>query len=1422
MPPIARLLGLQPSLVRCRAPHFHVLICAVATLVFYGCGGGGGGSTPGGGGGSNSADYALTLSAASVSLASGSPQVVTVTVQGTNGFNGLVTGSVTGLPTGVLATPATFTINGSGSQQIQLSLTQAAQSGTTSVTVNTSSGALSHQTQFGLAVNAGPPGLSVSAPASITLDPGTQQLVEVKIAGTGGYSGQVSGTVTGLPVGVTVNSPTFTTSTGNSTFLYFTAASNASTSATVTITVTSGTYSASAQLPVSVVTTPDFQISVGNNSALILYQDSKSTIELTTAAYNGFSQPISFTFSGLPTGITVSPSSFTLQPGSTQRLTFTASFSAAITNDTKFTLTASGGGITRQVVFTLIVIAPSISLDIQPNSVSVPAGSMTSFRIQALIASFSPIGDTTVQFSNVPKGITLHPASLTFQRGGGVQSVLVEAGNDAASGTLTITASYGSVQKTATLPIKVGPSDSFTPMPRTTADNFVRTDSITPFTSFPPATYLIYHGATKRFFSTDAYLDRVNVIDSTTQTLVATLTVPGAFGIDQAPDGSVLYVGTMLGDLYVIDPVGLKVLKRYPSTAISPYGFAANAVYAMANGKLLLVSYFLVQAFSWIDGNGPIALWDPATNDITIFGGPSASDPERPVKPGCFERFQDVKLTNNRTRVMLSPVQSSEGSSYLCSLDPETGTSNWSAHLSGGSGGAFTAYALTSDGGTLYAFDGYGVHKLNAATLEELGSFPVTTRQALLDYPTMFLSRDDKKLFITDGAGKDVLDVYDTSSGQLIGWMPQLNLAAVGSYSHDSPLYQAMDANGVAAGVINAEGVGFIDSNAVHNLPIGSRFMQTQLSLPYGPLEGGTAESWLPSVWGIPVTPLGSIYFGGNAATDLGNNTFSGPSLFATTPAGKAGPVDVRTFSTDGGSQLIPEGFSYGPWILEAPTNYSTAEGGGPASLYGYGFAPPAYTSGATYLPAPLDLQVSIGGVGAPVTSYSPDPYRNLAYPFYFTAPPLPKTSLLYTIPAGTTGTTATISVSNASGSTTATTKLTYLPSVQQYPLDGQLVDGIYDPHRDVYYFSDVNRVRVFSLKQSAWLSPIDIPAAYGAYGPQRLWGLALSPDGSKLAVSDPGAIAIYIIDPDHPSSIQSFPYASQFFGDPITAEPAGLAITDAGTVYFVTFDLGGDGGRGYLFSLNPSTGKITEIMGDSGIGIPNYLPTEGPDPDSRLAITADGSRIYFNDDGELGYIDTAQGFFYALPNNAWAFSPGGYELVLAGNQTRLFGSGYLMDSNVNPIGLQALDLAQVLDATYVYGAALSADGNLLFQPGLQFIDVFDGQTGAFRARVALPMQLSANYRALVSNNRDNRLVAITGSGNGIAVVDLNSMPEPEPLPYFSVASSRVNPAAQQYRLRTARARQLSKTKSTMPVVHQRSRRLLPSRIVFATRAGIQ
>jgi hypothetical protein len=854
--------------------------------------------------------------------------------------------------------------------------------------------------------------------------------------------------------------------------------------------------------------------------------------------------------------------------------------------------------------------------------------------------------------------------------------------------------------------------------------------------------------------------------------LAGTLVIPGALGLDQAPDGSVVYVGTMTGDLYVVDPIHLTILKRYPSTAISQYGFQANAVFALADGKLILEDYYLPWPGGEIDW---MAVWDPTTNAISLLVGPNGATSPYPETTSCTVRPELVMLANNRTRVLMY----SGSHTQLCSLDPETGTWNLSA-------GAFgtnlpTAFALTADSNTLLAFDGININSFDATTLALKSSFPLVIPAAQQGQPnrTMFSSKDSKQLFITDGDGPGAMDVYDLGTGKMTGWIPQLVLPSDLPYSPEGPIYQAVSANGLEAGVIEGGGLGLLDTGAVHALPVGSLFTSSVLDLPSGPVNGGTATGWALGAPGVPA--FGGVYFGANAATGVEYNSSTGMS--AVSPPGNPGPVDVRVTSTDGGSQFLPDAFSYGPWVLESPTAYATAEGGGPASLFGYGFGPPWASNGSNLNAIPTDLHVSVGGVDAPVIWFNGSPYTEGPYTTephdsipatfdtFIVGPSLPSKGLIYKVPPHSAGTTASISVSNSSGSVIAEAQMTYLPTLQRYPVSGHLADGIYDAKRDVYYFSDTNQIRVFSLSLGSWLASIPIPTSSSDWGPQGLYGLALSPDGSKLAVSDPVAFAIHLLNPDKPSSIQTFAYGSQLSAS--MSVPAGLAMMNNGTVYIATFDLSGDGGCGFLFTMDTSSGTVKEIGPPSS----NCLPTAGmfvPDfADARLAMTPNGARVYFNDEGQVGWIDTSSGQVVGrnIEDNV-----GQQDYEVIANQTQVFAKGLLTDTFLRPVGQVALNLAEVIDTDYIYGAAFSADGRLLFQPGVQSIDVFDGNTGAFRTRISLPVPLSPNFRALVANGKDNRLVAITGSGDGIAVIDLRSLPEPSPLPYLATQPSPVMP----------------------------------------------
>jgi hypothetical protein len=255
-------------------PALTALLGAVLCMELAGCGGGG--ST--GSGNPPPANFNLSLSASTLTLTT-SGQNLTVTLNPLNGFSSTATCGLSGIPSGVNVSPASFSVSSGNPQQLQLSENNVASAGTSTVTVSCVSGSLSAQVQFTLTVQVPvTPALGLtSLPASITIYPGNMQIVELGINGMGGVTGSVSGTVTGLPSGVTVAQPTFTSTVNSDVILDFSAASTATTSGSATVTVTNGTLTATANIPITVYYAPDFTLSSGIYTGLGVYQSSTAT-----------------------------------------------------------------------------------------------------------------------------------------------------------------------------------------------------------------------------------------------------------------------------------------------------------------------------------------------------------------------------------------------------------------------------------------------------------------------------------------------------------------------------------------------------------------------------------------------------------------------------------------------------------------------------------------------------------------------------------------------------------------------------------------------------------------------------------------------------------------------------------------------------------------------------------------------------------------------------------------------------------------------------------------------------------------------------------------------------------------------------------------------------------------------------------------
>src|SRR5690348_10284521 len=312
---------------------------------------------------------------------------------------------------------------------------------------------------------------------------------------------------------------------------------------------------------------PDFTLSVAPTSAY-LQTGTATSMSLSASGSNGFSSAITVNVSGLPAGVTASPGAITVAPGTPQVITFSASASAAVTNET-VTFTGSSGSLSHSVQAKLAVIQP--------------------------ITSNSP-------------------------------------------------------------PFRM---------------RYARTDASTLYMAWLNSSWIIFNPPTNRFFVTDPYGNRVYALDAATEKVVGSIPVPGAFGIDDTPDHSTLYVGTQIGDVYAINAATMMVSRRYLASQIGPTGFHAFSVRVMADGRLALLGG--QGGIPGVDGYGDFAIWNPADNSFSLYttsrNEPTYSSHPNTVVCGPLGNIGVFTRTPDRSKVVIASTFS-DGT--LCEVD-ETG-----------------------------------------------------------------------------------------------------------------------------------------------------------------------------------------------------------------------------------------------------------------------------------------------------------------------------------------------------------------------------------------------------------------------------------------------------------------------------------------------------------------------------------------------------------------------------------------------------------------------------------------------------------------------------------------------------------------------------------------------------------------------------
>jgi len=195
-------------------------------------------------------DFSVSAIPSSQTVAPGNGTSYTVSVTPSNGFNGNLSFSASGLPSGATASFSPSSVSGSGSSTISVSTSSSTPIGTYQLTITATSGTLTHSTQVTLVVA---DFTIATSPSSQTVHRGSQTTYTVTVSKLGSFSAKVNFSVSGLPAQTSASfNPTSVAGSGNSTLTISVKRNAARSTSPLTITGTGGgtTHSANVSLVV--------------------------------------------------------------------------------------------------------------------------------------------------------------------------------------------------------------------------------------------------------------------------------------------------------------------------------------------------------------------------------------------------------------------------------------------------------------------------------------------------------------------------------------------------------------------------------------------------------------------------------------------------------------------------------------------------------------------------------------------------------------------------------------------------------------------------------------------------------------------------------------------------------------------------------------------------------------------------------------------------------------------------------------------------------------------------------------------------------------------------------------------------------------------------------------------------------------------
>ncbi|MGB9071866.1 MAG: IPT/TIG domain-containing protein [Terriglobales bacterium] len=1003
------------------------------------------------------------------------------------------------------------------------------------------------------------------------------------------------------------------------------------------------------------------------------------------------------TTSGLPSGLSVTPASFTLQ-NAAQTVTMTASNSLA-DGTYGFTFNGTSGSLNESTKVN-VGVGPLQGFTLFPPTVIevlVTFGSMTSAQFQvsgpsSYLLSFSAQGlpsGVTASFSPNPVNPGTPGTSTTLTLTGPTNGQWLQ--NVPFDVVATPTASVPA--QTVTMVLELAPPPGNLPSSRS---DYVRTDDA------PQS--IVYDSAHQLIFSSSFYLNRVDAVSPTTKQIVKSIPVMSPRGLALTLDGGEVLVGSDAQQIVAVSTATLQVVNQWKLPRISGDSHEPQNLYALPDGT---VAIQLVDANS----NSPqLAIWDPTKNAISVVTLPAqlANDP-------CFVSG----TADGATLIVASCVSPSGAAIYDAATKAFTATVGFTGYVYG--------VAANRDGSRFIIFNDVSGISLYNNQFQRLAYVPAA------GYISGFIfSPDGSRIYVAGAYGVPIIFVSDGSTAAFISTAPAVGTIPPGAQIYPSPFVGvpfAADTTGLVFS--SAEhGIAFNDSAYPVNYLLGfnatPEFAKT-VTPDYGPVNTATPVSF-PQGQGFGAIP--DVWFGEVRGTQAALG--SGGILTVTAPpSAQSGPVNVKVMGPDGTPIFDPLAFSYAPYLMFVNGDIATPAGGATSDIVGIG------------LPAdPSQVQVTVGGKNAAVVSATIADFQNPSFPFSY---PYPAVDVKVTLPPGSGD--QDVQVFTSAGTATLAKAIHYAQSVADYGSADVFHAILLDRKRNQLYLSAGDHIDVFSLTTLQFLSPIAPPALNGQ---KEFHGMALTPDGSELLAANFPDGSVALINPDKPSAATAVQVISPgTFGNPGAEN---VATTNAGKAFIEAKALQVVGCGGNVYELDLSTLQVTAL---------NYLVDGFciQDEGFALAASGDGSRVLATttDLGpqNIAAYDVASNSWSANHSVPEAF--GGNAAISADGSVLATGSG-IVSPAADVLGYLARQ--DVFESTLGFSLPLEKvpdGGSLVYVAYPNSIDIFDVNHGALLHRLTLKEQVQQVTDAMAIDSYGQNIYLITNAG--LTVVQLGNAP---------------------------------------------------------------